>query len=38
MQLQKWNYKARKYEPYSIPNKWNCPLYERDMEKKINCT
>ena len=31
MILQKWNYQTRKYEPYKVPDQWNCKEYSADM-------
>lgn len=36
--MQKRNPDTKKYEPYSIPKNWNCPLYTATMDEKINCT
>ncbi len=37
MQLNKWNVRLHKYEPYEIPDEWNCPMYSSDMEEIVNC-
>jgi len=37
MILNKWNYKKHIYEPYEIPDEWNCKTYSTDMEEIINC-
>lgn len=37
MILRKWNYKTHKYEPYEIPDNWNCKTYSINMEEIINC-
>lgn len=35
--MRKWNYETKEYELYSVPEDWYCPLYENDMDKKVNC-
>ena len=37
MILNKWNYKKHTYEPYKIPDDWNCKLYSENMSEIINC-
>jgi len=37
MELRKWNYEKHEYEPYEIPDEWNCLLYSDDMEEVVNC-
>ena len=37
MILNKWNNKEHTYEPYEIPDDWNCKTYSNDMEEVINC-
>lgn len=37
MILRKWNNKEHKYEPYEIPDNWNCKTYSIDMKEIINC-
>lgn len=37
MILRKWNNKEHTYEPYEIPDDWNCKTYSNDMEEIINC-
>lgn len=37
MILRKWNNKEHTYEPYEIPDDWNCKTYSNDMEEVINC-
>ena len=37
MILRKWNYKTHKYEPYEIPDEWNCKVYTDDMDEDVNC-
>lgn len=37
MILAKWNYKKHNYEPYKIPDKWNCKTYCDDMSEEVNC-
>lgn len=37
MELLKWNYQQKKYEPYEIPDNWNVPLMSVDLEDVINC-
>lgn len=36
--MQKRDPKKREYEPYSIPEDWNCPLMTDFMNEVINCT
>lgn len=35
--MKKWNYKTQSYEPYSITEEWNSPVYCSDMDEVINC-
>ena len=35
MKAEKWNYKKQKYEDVEIND--NCPLYEMDLDRIINC-
>ena len=37
MIVGKWNYEKHNYEPYKIPNDWNCKTYSEDMDEIINC-
>lgn len=37
MLLNKWNYKAREYEPYEVPDDWNVKTYSNDMDEIVNC-
>ena len=37
MLLRKWNYEKREYEPYEIPDDWNCKTYSLDMDEVVNC-
>lgn len=37
MILQKWNNKKHEYEPYKIPNNWNCKTYSNNMDEIVNC-
>ncbi len=37
MIVGKWNYKKHDYEPYKIPDDWNCKTYSEDMDEIINC-
>lgn len=37
MIVGKWNYEKHDYEPYKIPNDWNCKTYSEDMDEIINC-
>lgn len=34
--LRKWNYNIHEYEPYNVPDEWDCPLYA-DLFQTINC-
>ena len=35
--LRKWKYDKHKYEPYKIPDTWNCKMYSENMDEIINC-
>lgn len=35
--IQKWNYETREYDPYTPNPEWVIVLYSQDMERKINC-
>lgn len=35
--MKKWNNETRSYEPYKVPDEWNCPLYIDNMDEVINC-
>jgi len=35
--MNKWNFKAREYEPYSVPADWNCKTFSVDMDEIVNC-
>ena len=35
--MVKWNTTMRKYEPYTIPEDWNCPT-DATINTKINCS
>lgn len=37
MQLNKWNFKTRKYEPYKVPDHWNVKTLSWDMEEIVTC-
>ena len=37
MRLNKWNYDIHDYEPYEVPDDWNCKTYSADMEEVVNC-
>lgn len=37
MTLQKWNYKTRAYEPFSVPDSFRCVTWSDDMSEVINC-
>ena len=37
MLLRKWNYEKHEYEPYNVPDKWDCRYYWFDMTEIINC-
>ena len=37
MVLRKWNYEKQEYEPYEIPDDWDCRTYCADMEQIVNC-
>lgn len=33
MVVGKWNYEKHDYEPYRIPDSWNCKVYSDDMSE-----
>lgn len=35
--MQRWNPKTHDYEPYAVPNNWNCPVLTYDMDEVMNC-
>lgn len=35
--MEKYNFKTKKYESYSIPKEWKTPLVCNDMNEIINC-
>jgi hypothetical protein len=35
--MKKYNRELKRYEDYSIPEEWNCPLYTPYMDEIINC-
>ena len=35
--MKKWNRQKLMYEPYCVPEEWNCKTYSEDMEELINC-
>ena len=35
--MQKWNFKTKKYEPYSVPDDWHCPITTSNMKEVVNC-
>lgn len=35
--LRKWNYETHQYEPYDIPDDWNCKLYTENFDEIVNC-
>ena len=37
MILNKWNYDIHDYEPYEVPDDWNCKTYSADMDEVVNC-
>lgn len=37
IRAQKWDFAARKYLPYEIPDGWFCPLPLGDMDTMVNC-
>lgn len=37
MLLRKWNYEKHEYEPYNVPDEWECTWYGTDLSKMINC-
>lgn len=34
--MQKWNAEKGEYEPYSVPEGWDCPLFCADMQRVVN--
>lgn len=37
MNIRKWNYDKHKYEPYNVPDEWECRYSGFDMSEIINC-
>lgn len=37
MIMQKWDHAKHDYEPYKVPEDWNCPYVSLDMSEAINC-
>lgn len=37
MILNKWNNKTHEYEPYKIPDNWNCKTFSLNMNEIVNC-
>ena len=37
MLMNKWNFKTREYEPYSVPADWNCKTFSVNMDEIVNC-
>lgn len=35
--MQKWNSEKGEYEPYSVPEGWDYPLFCADMQRVVNC-
>lgn len=35
--MKKWNFETRKYEKYSVPERWRVGLYSRDSEELVDC-
>lgn len=35
--MEKWNFKTREYEPYTVPEDWNCKTFSMDMDEIVNC-
>ena len=35
--MQKWNYKTKEYEEYTVPDSWKVKTFSTDMEEKVNC-
>jgi hypothetical protein len=35
--LRKWNYDIHEYEPYSVPDEWDCRYNCNDLSEIINC-
>jgi hypothetical protein len=38
LDIQKWNWKNHKYEPYRVNPKWHIVLWTEDFDERINCT
>ena len=34
---KKWNRHLCRYEPYTIPDGWTCPVFCTDMDYPVNC-
>lgn len=37
MLLRKWDYEKHEYEPYIVPDEWECRYSGFDMSEIINC-
>ena len=37
MQLRKWNYITRTYEPFEVPDDRQISLYSEDMDARVQC-
>ena len=35
--MQKWNYRTKKYEEYTVPDSWKVNLYSTNIFEQINC-
>ena len=35
--MKKWNFETHQFEEYTVPSDWNVSLYEKNMEKMVNC-
>lgn len=35
--MKKYNEETKQYEPYEIPEEWNCPIMTMNMKTVVNC-
>lgn len=37
LDIQRWNYQTKQYDPYTPPAEWVLVIYSEDMDLTINC-
>lgn len=35
--MRRWNWETHAYEPMTVPEEWNCPIYALNMDEVVNC-